>query len=103
MKISKFPVMSQMGNEYLVKIVKVQDEHICTVYKKVPFLMNRLRNKKVYSVSSFWFKYFVGEFNHIAFAKKVVEAYEDKIKQEDDRDMAERKSLQEFLFWDGRC
>lgn len=103
MKASKFPVISENGNEYLVRIKKsieyhtyhIEDVIICAIYVKRKF--NLFGYQKVYGMSVYY-----NNWND-----SIIELCKESVKQyEKEHVLPERKykqSLEEFEKWNGKC
>ena len=91
--MKKFPVISENGNEYLVKIGRVRYYYSVGVYRKGRYFNHYLSSKL----------YFINRNDFVEMAKETVRAYEsEKLASEQQCALAElnRKKFEE---WDGDC
>ena len=106
-KISKFPVMSKTGNEYLVDI---RHEFIygTAVLTSNVYIENKNRIKffkfdHVYSKESNrksnWYKCYVN--NYVALTKQIIEEYEEKYINDIRECKIHNYAIEEFKKWNG--
>lgn len=104
MKLSKFPVISRNGMEYLVTVGEGQS----TVFDwwQVNVYVQKQRGlfkyKKVYEWDSGWhhYKEYIGKYKEMAI--KAVEKYEQTLVAKLEREAQHNKGIEAFEQWDGQ-
>lgn len=102
--VSKFPIITESGNEYRVEIYEEYDwgQYVASVYVKSKLLwFNRW---KFVSGGSFGGRYRMKEwgYNLIKIAKHAVKKYEDNLESERIHKQRIKESYEIFEKWDGK-
>lgn len=112
MKLTKFPVITDGNNKYLIKIINIDrldiDYLTIDIYKeKQKYLFFRYKHLKKCTVNSLSEYYTDYLYNLKQFAIDVISSYENTIKEKelDNKIYKEltSKSIHDFNEWDGMC
>lgn len=106
MNLSKFPVISKNGNEYLIKIKEYAPYNIYHVYLYKPYIniFGKRKFKKVFSSKKENFHYgFNWEDDFIEIAKDFIETYENKNNEKENNLNSKKENIEKFKKWDGKC
>lgn len=108
MKLSKFPVTSKNGIEYLVEIKeRVWDQYEVSVYLRKTGLFgikyHKLVNPTIIGSGGNWLTGSKYNYDFVEMAKSEIESFENEVQANIDRENLVSANAAKFNEWDGDC
>lgn len=104
-RLTKYPVLSEMGNEYYVTVTEISFGYTSvTIAIRTTGLFGRTKYKTVYGnkIGDVVFDASKWDFDYIEIARSAVKRYEEESRQALREERLKQQGIEEFKRWDGR-